>query len=65
MKDIDALLKQLRKQGYGISKGKRSGHLKIRDASGRVVAVTGSTPSDRRGLRNLRGDLRRRARAAR
>jgi hypothetical protein len=37
----------------------RSGHLQIRGPGGALVH-TGSTPSDRRALRNLRSDLRRR-----
>jgi hypothetical protein len=58
--DLAALLRKLRRDGYTVTKG-RSGHYKVRDASGRLVAVTSSTPSDHRGLRNLEGDLRRRA----
>lgn len=58
MTDLAALLRQLRQNGYTTTRAK-SGHWKIRDDSGRLVAVTGSTPSDHRGLRNLRGDLRR------
>lgn len=59
MKDIDTLLRQLRRQGYTVTKGRRSGHIKVRNARGRLLAVTGSTPSDRRSLRNLKSDLRR------
>lgn len=61
MKDLDALLRRLRKQGYDITKGRR-GHLKIRDGEGRIVANSSSTPSDWRGIKNLKGQLRRAAR---
>jgi hypothetical protein len=59
VKDLDILLRKLRRDGYTITRGRRSQHLKIRDKSGRQVAVSGSTPSDWRSLRNLKGQLRR------
>jgi hypothetical protein len=60
VRDIDALLKRLRSEdGFTAAKGKRSGHVKIRDKDGRIVAYCGSTPSNRRGLKNLEARLRR------
>ena len=59
MNDLDQLLRKLRREGYSVTKGRRSGHLKVRNPRGRIVAVTGSTPSDRRSLQNLRSDIRR------
>jgi hypothetical protein len=58
MTDLAALLRQLRRRGYSVSLA-RSGHWHIRGRRGRLVAVTSATPSDRRGLRNLRADIRR------
>lgn len=59
MKDLDALVRKLRRDGYSVTTGRRSGHYKVRDKAGRIVAVTGSTPSDPRSLRNFKGQLRR------
>jgi hypothetical protein len=47
VKDVDKIVRDLRRQGYDVKKGRR------------LVAVFGSTPSDRKSLRNLRGQLRR------
>ena len=58
MTALAALLRQLRRDGYSVRKA-RSGHWHVRDQRGRLIAVTGSTPSDRRSLQNLRGDIRR------
>jgi hypothetical protein len=57
--DLKAMLRRLRREGYEVTKGKRSSHWHVRDGSGRLVAVIGSTPSDRKALRNLLGRIRR------
>lgn len=59
MTDLAAFLRDLRRRGYTVTKARRSSHWHIRDRHGRLVAVTGSTPSDRRSLANLRASLRR------
>lgn len=58
MTELTALLRELRRAGYRVTKTHGS-HWQIRDRRGRLVATTGSTPSDSRGLRNLRADLKR------
>jgi hypothetical protein len=50
-------MRDLRRQGYDVSMGKR-GHWHVRKG-GRLLAVTGSTPGDRNALKNLKGQLRR------
>lgn len=56
MKDIDALVRKLRRQGYRVSKGK---HWKVRDKNGRLLASISGTTGDRNSLRNIPGQLRR------
>jgi hypothetical protein len=57
--DTAKFLRGLRSEGYTVTKARRSGHWHVRDAGGRLIAVTSGTPSDYRSLRNLRGELRR------
>jgi hypothetical protein len=57
--DLDALIRRLRRDGYSVSRGRKSSHWHVRDKRGRLVAVTSSTPSDWRGLRNFESRLRR------
>jgi len=56
--DLAAYLRQLRRAGYAVRLA-RSGHWKIRDPQGRLVAVTAATPSGPRTLAGLRADMRR------
>ena len=58
MKDVDKIVRDLRRQGYDVKKGRRLSHYQVREGR-RLVAVFGSTPSDVKSLRNLRGQLRR------
>ncbi len=57
-KDLKKLLKDLEEQGATITTTTK-GHLQVRDANNRIVAVTGSTPSDHRSLLNFKAQLRR------
>lgn len=57
-KDLDQLFKELRDHGCIIRKRRRSNHWSIRLPNGRQV-FTASTPGDRKGLLNLKQDLRR------
>lgn len=57
-KDLDKFFKVLREKGCIIRKRRRSNHWCIRLPSGKQV-FTASTPSDRKGLLNLKQDLRR------
>ena len=54
MRDVDAAVRALRRQGYEVKRSKGSNHWQIRKG-GRLLAVTSSTPGDRKGLRNLTG----------
>lgn len=59
-RDLERFLRKLGREGkYRVTRGRRSGHYKVKDAQGRVVASASSTPSDSRALRNFKGDLRR------
>lgn len=58
MTPLAAVLRDLRRAGYS-TRLARSGHWHIRDRAGHLVAVTGSTPSDHRAVRNLRAHIRR------
>jgi hypothetical protein len=57
------LVRELRREGWQVELS-RNGHLKIRDERGRIAAVTGSTASDWRAVKNLRADLARHRRQA-
>lgn len=58
--DLRVIERTARKQGW-IVELTRSGHIKfVPPDPGTPALVTAGTPSDRRGLRNLRADLRRR-----
>jgi len=59
--DLTALLRYLRRRGYTTTRT-RSGHWRIYAPDGRLIAITGSTPSDFRALRNLRATVKRSAR---
>lgn len=60
MKDHAQYLSSLRRQGYITRRGLRTGHFKIYDPSGCLVAVhSGNGGSDRRSLHNLKADVRR------
>jgi predicted RNA binding protein YcfA (HicA-like mRNA interferase family) len=61
MKDVDKVVRQLRRQGYTVTRGRRSGHWQVRDKDGRLVAVTSGTPSDPRSLANFRAQMKRAA----
>jgi len=50
-KDLNALAKRARKQGWTITLHKKSGHLEWRAPNGGVV-FTASTPSDFRAIKN-------------
>lgn len=56
--DAAAYLASLERDGFTIVKSKRKGHLKVYDGP-RLVAVQSGTPSEYRGLKNLRGHVRR------
>ena len=57
-KEVMALLRIAEEQGCTWdTTGK--GHYRVRAADRRVIALTAGTPSDRRGLKNFRADLRR------
>jgi predicted RNA binding protein YcfA (HicA-like mRNA interferase family) len=57
--DLKALLRDLRKDGYTVTRAKRTHHFKVWDKAGRLVTVTSSTASDWRSLKNFRGRVRR------
>lgn len=58
MQDLDAYLKELRKRGYRVERKRRSSHWKIYAPDGRFVSTSSGTPSDWRGLLNLRARVR-------
>lgn len=58
VRDVDALVRRLRGQGYTVDRSKGSGHYKVRKG-GRLLAVVSSTPGDRKSLRNIPGQIRR------
>lgn len=55
--DRRAVFKELRNQGWSLEKTKNN-HWKITNPAGRSC-FTGSTPGDKRAVRNLMADLRR------
>lgn len=60
MRDHDQYLYELRRRGYTTRRSLGTGHLKIYDPHGHLVAVhSGNGGSDRRGLKNLQADIRR------
>ena len=58
-KDLRKLIKALEADGYQIVIAK-SGHIKVYDEAGRMVAVLSGTPSDWRSRRNELRELKRR-----
>jgi predicted RNA binding protein YcfA (HicA-like mRNA interferase family) len=58
VRDVDAAVRALRRQGYEVKRSKGSNHWHVRKG-GRLLAVTSSTPGDWKALRNLKGQLRR------
>jgi len=61
-KEIDGLVKQLVRQGWAFSRGKKHGRL--RPPNGHSALTVPSTPSDCRALLNFKRDLRHVAPAA-
>jgi hypothetical protein len=60
MRDYDQYLTELRRRGYVTRRSLGTGHLKIFDPHGCLVGVhSGNGGSDRRGLLNLKADIRR------
>lgn len=57
-KDMKALLRQARRQGFTITYNHR-GHQRVRNPATGQRAVVSATPSDGRAVRNARADLRR------
>lgn len=56
-KDVAALLKEAKRQGFEVSKS-NGGHLRIKAPSGALIFDTG-TKLDPRGFRNFRQRMRR------
>ncbi|WIC89453.1 HicA-like toxin [Microbacterium phage BAjuniper] len=56
-KDLKKLIRKVEDQGCEVRVSTK-GHV-LFDKDGQRVAVTGSTPSDKRSFRNLTADLRR------
>lgn len=56
MNDHRTLLKELKKKGYTIHK--RTNHLQVR-SQGRYVTTMPSTPSDYRGMLNVKSNIKR------
>ena len=54
-KDINCLVRKLLKSDWKLRKGKK--HLSVISPSGRRLTIP-STPSDRRALKNLKGQIR-------
>jgi len=57
-KEIRAWLKAAESQGFEVRYTKGS-HIQVRNPSGRVIAGSGSTPSEYRAIKNFRAQLRR------
>jgi predicted RNA binding protein YcfA (HicA-like mRNA interferase family) len=58
-KEVKALVRHLRRQGFTVSLTKRSGHYKVRHPESPGMVILPSTPSDARSLRNAVAQLRR------
>jgi transcriptional/translational regulatory protein YebC/TACO1 len=58
-KETQQLLRNLRLQGWRVEKQRRAGHYRLYPPNGGPFIVTGGTPSDSRGTKNLRAQLRR------
>ena len=58
MSDLRSIIKALRDQGFTVEQ-MRSGHYRVRDASGIFVTTLPATPSDWRSLKNAEAVLRR------
>lgn len=58
MKDVDAIVRRLRRDGYTVTRSRGTSHLKV-SRNGRLLAVVSSTTGDRNSLQNLKRDLRR------
>jgi hypothetical protein len=58
MNDLTGYLRQLRRAGYVTEKTRRRNHWKI-SFGGEVVSITGSTPSNRFALDNLKSEIKR------
>ncbi|MGH3633960.1 MAG: hypothetical protein ACRDTS_07690 [Mycobacterium sp.] len=54
---------EYRQLGYSLERARRSGHFKVRDASGILVTTIAASPSDHRAHRNAQAVLRRYERA--
>lgn len=57
-KDLRKLVKALENEGYQIVTAK-SGHIKVYDIDGKMIAVLSGTPSDKRALANQLRPLKR------
>ncbi|MER7063985.1 hypothetical protein [Streptomyces albidoflavus] len=57
-RDITEIVKELERQGFEVKMG-GSGHWKVYDADGHLIATLPATPSDGRGVRNVLAVLRR------
>jgi predicted RNA binding protein YcfA (HicA-like mRNA interferase family) len=58
-RDLERFLRKLSQAGYKVTRKTGSGHWHVRNPTGELVAVTSSTPSDVRTLRNFRSEMRR------
>jgi hypothetical protein len=63
MTDLTTLIRTARARGWEVTVT-RGGHLRFRHPASGALVHSASTTSDRRGMRNLRADLRRGERAA-
>lgn len=62
-KDVRDLLSQAREEGWVVG-ARKSNHILLRHEATGVTITTASTPSDHRGILNLRADMRRALRAS-
>lgn len=56
-KEIKAIIRQLEDQGWTVEI-RRGGHYRAKAPDGKGIAFFPVTPSDHRGLKNLKADLR-------
>jgi hypothetical protein len=58
VRDIDATVRRLRRQGYTVTRSKGASHWKV-TKGGRLLASISGTTGDRKSLRNIPGQIRR------